>query len=219
MALGVIFLIAAFMEARLGWECRATPTRYSLKELEAGAQVSNRHAILEAHYAIRNRLVFSTTRLPPDGQARPDPEQYVEYMWYPVVSEPPQEGTVPEVFRVLVKEEAFAMKVRDRPSGVVRVDEIKGMFMDDWHTLRGEERMLLQHNFPKVDLSKVLLFEAGRKPPDFDKLLGFVFIGLLLIVVSIFYWKPDAKKSPQADSEDGPDNIPDAGPHRGTRPW
>lgn len=188
--MGVLLLVAAGMELKLRLESSATPTRYSVADLEAGDSVENLNGILGRHYAIYDALVYAYRA--PRGGVEPSPEQYIDSMWYPIIaSEPTSEADLAK-FRVIAKVSS-GYRLNNLPEGIQSIEKAEGLFLDGFHSLNGEERELLQMSFPNKNFDDVLLFHAGRERSSTAKIAGLVLGGLALILMPVFMWEPKRK--------------------------
>jgi hypothetical protein len=181
---GVMMIVAGSMELKLRLRSSATPTQYSVASLERGAKVSNLSAVIDSHFACYSAMVYAYRTY--DTTARPTGNEYVESIWYPIVSEEHYTNGNPS-FTIIVKEKVGMVKVRDLPTGVQQRASQSGMFLDGFHALRGEERKLLQSAFPNIDFKDVLLFQIGRQRSSIASILGLFGGGVLLLAISGFW--------------------------------
>lgn len=201
--LGVVFLFAGGMETKLRFKSSDPPTAYSLADLEARSGIANLNGSIDKHYALYDALVFSYRAR--DGDTPPRKDQHVEAYWYPVVSQYPSAKGEPIQFRVIVKQ-SNGRRVNELPQGVGEEGQMNGLFLDGFHSLRGEERDLLKKSFPHLDFERVLLFEVGRQRGSLSK-IGILFLaGALLVGLPIVAWNPPKQrrnfKSEQASASD-----------------
>jgi hypothetical protein len=204
LALIVVGCVLAFVGARefiVSSGTTSKPATVQLADLESGAPPPNNHLQIGPHTALYPASVYAYEQAK-NAEVRPGPESKVQYCFYPIISDAhpfhqalakleqkygglqnvPETEPEPEIatFAVLVKTRRFP-KIGAIPDAIANPDSVEGLVINQIDSLTTEESKLVQESFPRLDLTKVLILEEGRRPAPLYKSLGMVTGGAALV--------------------------------------
>lgn len=209
----IIFIIACGgMLFYYGWNeytvssgTTATPVTITLADLENGTIPDSNYIQIDTHWRLHSDTVYSYKRPKSASGDEVKPSYTVTYAYYPVISEEhpyfetvadllTKHGSLSEVpqtewpkvdkFSVLVKTDTFET-IGDIPDGWEEHDTLTGLIINRISSLSDEEKSLIQGSFPKLDVSKLLILEEGRKPLGQIFSLGSMGGGVVLMIVGL----------------------------------
>jgi len=212
MRLVLALIVIGGVVAFLGWQeyavasgCSAEPVTTELAKLEQGGTPENNHIQIGAHQRFYDATVYQyhQTR----GQDGPPKDSTsVDHAYIPIISnehpffgemgellskygsveDVPEDTEWPSIdnFAVLMKTKEFKT-IGSIPDGLLAGAPFSGLVVNRIGKLDKEEAKLVRGNFPKVDLEKILIVEAGRKPKSAMLTMGMMGGGGVLILVGL----------------------------------
>ena len=182
--LGIFVGLHGHTEYLLQEKSSEHPIPIELMDLEAGRELSSIHLELGHHWKLFEESIYSYQI---EKNEDPDsPSLRVNYAYYPLISEahpysqafnrlaanygsmdevPESEIPVLEDFAILVRTTQYktvgAIPIN---GGWQEADQLVGMVVNDLREIKDDEKDLLYSSYPRLDLSRVLIVEEGRKP-------------------------------------------------------
>ncbi len=168
---------------------------------------------LGSHFALYPHSIFEY-EAGDDEDGEPRPEATVRYTLYPIISPshpcfagfPDGESSnapVPMVEAVLgpggfENVDRFAVLVRTEkyetvgaiPDRVARIPHVEGLVINRIRSLDEKESELIRSSFPRLDLSRVLILDEGRRPMPSTH-IEFLFGGAALLLTAglgVLFW-------------------------------
>ena len=191
----------------------AKPQVIELVELEKNPTISNNHLEIGSHTALYPVCVYEY-QMKKGDTGDPTAKTKVNHTYYPIISNdhpylqqlktlkqkyghldkvPDKEWPELNKFTVLVKTRSYKT-VGSIPIDWVEEQKIQGLVINRIHSLKGKERDLVQRSFPKMNLDKILILEAGRKPASIAKSGGIMAGGVLMILAGVGSFFMGARK-------------------------
>ena len=194
IVLGGFLVYLGYQEFTLASKASPEPVLVEMASLEAGEIPEERHLRIGQHWAVYPYWV---------GYGEEDTDQ-LDYVYYPIISEqhpfnlavdaaiaehgdgnvPPEEWPVFESCAVLVKTKDYA-RVGEVPDGWDQPDSVQGLVINGAHRFNQELGEILQTDFPKIDLDRVVVLERGRLPQPMTTTYAMMGGGALLVVAGL----------------------------------
>jgi len=231
---GAFLAYTGWQEFELSKGASEVPAEVTLAQLEAGEVPENPHLRIGEHWAMYQELVYSYTTRDTSKDAQPGNKQKRDYTDYPSVS--PQNqffedvalleklyGSVDDIpddkfpqhvdFTVLVRSKQYKrMDLLPEPAWTLEAG-VAGMVVNEVRSLREDEKRLVAEGFPKVNISKLMILEAGRKPSSAAKSYAMMGGGAFITLLPLagFIRRGDKVQKITAQAEAKPDDGFDAG--------
>jgi len=166
--------VYAWRETRLGWKAKAKPQRLSLARLAADGPGDNAHIVLADFLMCSWAFVYSSNRGTWSEAWVPAVELEGEYhiQTRALIAEKGEDAKPPPPrdLKVIVKLPS-ARTVAD-VERIAAKDDLRGMVINAIEQIGSLERVMLEANYPGVDIARCWIFEQGRSPAGTGKKLG-----------------------------------------------
>ncbi|MFT7639880.1 MAG: hypothetical protein ACI9G1_001618 [Pirellulaceae bacterium] len=185
--IGGVMIYLGFLEYRVSSGTSSTPKSVELVDLEKGGELANRYISVGEHIAIYAGSVYSF-RNSTYSDEEEGPSGRVSYLYYPIIASQRIRGSDEDLdlsfFTVLVKTKRFET-VGSIPETIAHEIGVEGLVINRIASLKTEEKNLIRKAFPRIDTSKILILEEGRRPSPFFFWGGLIVGGVALIVVGL----------------------------------
>ena len=203
---GTSLIFVGYTEFKVSQGSTLEPLEIELALLEQGEAIDNNHLKIAEHWALFPYSIYEYQTFKGETDD-PKPTAKVNYTYYPIISnEHPYLAKLDELEKeyggldkvpdkkwpaigdlaVLVKSKEFAT-IADIPNEWQLKSDSQGLVINRVESLDEEESRLIQSNFPTVDLNKVLLLEAKRKPISSLKSTKGISYGVLLVLIGLAF--------------------------------
>lgn len=199
------------------------PVNVELLDLENGKTLDNNYIRIGPHYRLYDASVYQYKVK--SNSEQPTAKTRVNRVYYPVYS---TSGPFGKQMDVLMKKYGSYDKLPENlpdnellptdnlsmiiktskyrsigalPGGMVRCESIEGLVINSIESLGSKERKLLESGFGKIDFSRVLILQQGRKPTSTAVSLAMMGGGALLIVAPLLVGLAMGRRKPQIHAQ------------------
>jgi hypothetical protein len=201
-ALGGMVAYWGVQEWRVSSNATDEPVAVQLADVEAGARPENNHWNLGEHLALLDSGVYWYSRSRHD-RSPIGPGTRIDYYYYPVLSQqhpylvqlralsekygstdaiPEDELPTLENFAVLIKSDQFAT-IGSIPDTWEMTPQVRGLAVNQIASLNNDEAQLLRDSFPALDVHRVVILEAGRRPSSVATSVGMISGGSIIALL------------------------------------
>jgi hypothetical protein len=201
--IGGVMVFYGFQEYRVSSGSSSTAESVNLAELEGGTELDNTYIKVGPHLAFYDGSIY-VYESSEYSNGEPGPSSKVNYTYYPIISlehsfnvgldeiaekygdNVPENVKIPDLntFSILVKTKRFST-IGAIPDYIEKELDIRGLVINRIHSLKSDEKRLINETFPTIDTNKILILEEGRRPSSFVFWGGLILGGLALIVVGL----------------------------------